>query len=82
MEDTEKKTQSLRGVHLWLVLWKAFDALQTHALENIHSLGIGLSDFGALEVLLHKGPSPVNAIGQKIRLTSGSISIARRSRAA
>jgi len=76
VENIEKKTQSLRGVHLWLVLWKAFDALQTHALENIHSLGIGLSDFGALEVLLHKGPSPVNAIGQKIRLTSGSISIA------
>jgi DNA-binding MarR family transcriptional regulator len=27
-------------------------------------------------LVLHKGPSPVNAIGQKIRLTSGSISIA------
>jgi MarR family 2-MHQ and catechol resistance regulon transcriptional repressor len=44
--------------------------------ESIHSLGLGLSDFGVLELLLHKGPSPVNALGQKIRLTSGSISIA------
>ena len=76
MEDTEKRAQTLRGAHLWLVLWKAFDALQLHALENIHSLGLGLSDFGVLEVLLHKGPLPVNALGQKIRLTSGSISIA------
>ena len=76
METIEKRAQSLRGAHLWLVLWKAFDALQVHALENIHSLGLGLSDFGTLEVLLHKGPTPVNAIGQKIRLTSGSISIA------
>ena len=76
MEDTEKRAQSLRGAHLWLVLWKAFDALQLHALDNIHSLGLGLSDFGVLEVLLHKGPLPVNALGQKIRLTSGSISIA------
>jgi hypothetical protein len=71
VETIEKKAQSLRGAHLWLVLWKAFDALQVHALENIHSLGLGLSDFGTLEVLLHKGPTPVNAIGQKIRLTSG-----------
>jgi MarR family 2-MHQ and catechol resistance regulon transcriptional repressor len=39
-------------------------------------MGLGLSDFGVLEALLHKGPLPVNAIGQKIRLTSGSISIA------
>lgn len=76
MEDIEKRAQSLHGVHLWLVLWKAFDALQAHAFESIHSLGLGLSDFGALELLLHKGPLPVNVLGQKIRLTSGSISIA------
>ena len=76
METIEKRAQSLRGAHLWLVLWKAFDALQVHAFANIHSLGLGLSDFGVLEVLLHKGPLPVNVLGQKIRLTSGSISIA------
>jgi|SRR5690349_7009244 len=64
------------GVHLWLVLWKAFGALQAHAHQSIASIGLGLSDFGVLEALLHKGPLPVNAIGEKIRLTSGSISIA------
>jgi MarR family 2-MHQ and catechol resistance regulon transcriptional repressor len=72
----ENKEKNEPGVHLWLVLWKAFDALQVHALESIRSLGLGLSDFGVLEVLLHKGPLPVNALGAKIRLTSGSISIA------
>lgn len=61
------------GIHLWLVLWKAFDSLQKHALDHIHSLGIGFSDFGVLEVLLHKGPLPVNTLGAKVRLTSGSI---------
>jgi MarR family 2-MHQ and catechol resistance regulon transcriptional repressor len=76
VEDTEKRAQSLRGVHLWLVLWKAFDALQAHAFQSIRALGLGLSDFGVLEVLLHKGPMPVNAVGERIRLTSGSISIA------
>jgi MarR family 2-MHQ and catechol resistance regulon transcriptional repressor len=76
LENAEKRAGSLGGVHLWLVLWKAFDALQSHALQNIAALGLGLSDFGVLEVLLHKGPLPVNTLGVKIRLTSGSISIA------
>jgi len=64
------------AVHLWLVLMKAHAALRTHAENHIHSLGIGFSDFAVLEVLLHKGPLPVNAIGELVRLTSGSITIA------
>jgi MarR family 2-MHQ and catechol resistance regulon transcriptional repressor len=64
------------GVHLWLILWKAFTALQQHALKSIERLGLGYSDFGVLEVVLHKGPTPVNTIGEKVNLTSGSISVA------
>ncbi|HZT36770.1 MAG TPA: MarR family transcriptional regulator [Bryobacteraceae bacterium] len=64
------------GVHLWLVLWKAYDAMREYATADIKSLGIGLTDFAILEFLLHKGPAAVNAIGERIRLTSGSISIA------
>jgi DNA-binding MarR family transcriptional regulator len=36
----------------------------------------GLSDFGVLEMLLHKGPQPVNEIGRRIGLTSGAITVA------
>lgn len=64
------------GVHLWLILWKAFDAVREHAERHIQSLGLCLSDFGVLEALLHKGPLPVNTIGGLIRLTSGSITAA------
>ena len=64
------------GIHLWLILWKAFDAVRKHAERHIQSLGLGLSDFGLLEALLHKGPLPVNAVGSQIRLTSGSITAA------
>lgn len=39
-------------------------------------MGLGYSDFAVLELLLHKGPTPVNAIGSKVGLTSGSISVA------
>lgn len=61
------------GTHLWLILWKAYDELRRHAECHIHSLGIGRSDFGVLESLLHKGPLAVNTLGAKVGLTSGSI---------
>jgi MarR family 2-MHQ and catechol resistance regulon transcriptional repressor len=37
---------------------------------------LGHSDFAVLEVLLHKGPQPVNIIGKKVLLASGSITAA------
>ncbi|MGD0772249.1 MAG: MarR family transcriptional regulator [Candidatus Solibacter sp.] len=64
------------GIHLWLVLWKAYEAVRRHAERHIHSLGLGFSDFAVLEVLLHKGPAPVNTIGELVHLTSGSITAA------
>jgi MarR family 2-MHQ and catechol resistance regulon transcriptional repressor len=66
----------ISGVHLWLILWKAYDSVSKQARENIASQGLGLSDFAVLEVLLHKGALPVNTIGAKVLLTSGSISVA------
>jgi MarR family 2-MHQ and catechol resistance regulon transcriptional repressor len=64
------------GIHLWLVLWKAYEAVSRHAERHIHSLGLGFSDFAVLEALLHKGPAPVNTIGELVHLTSGSITAA------
>jgi MarR family 2-MHQ and catechol resistance regulon transcriptional repressor len=64
------------ATHLWLILWKAYEALNEHAVRHIQSLGIGASDFAVLEALLHKGPLPVNTIGGLIHLTSGSITAA------
>ena len=61
-----------------MVLLKAFHALGAHAEEslNLSQTGLGNSDFRVLEVLLHKGPLPVNTIGPKVWLTPGSISVA------
>lgn len=64
------------GVHVFLVLWKAARAVETYAEKSISNLEIGGSDFAALEALLHKGPLPVNEIGKKVLLTSGSITAA------
>src|SRR6266849_761454 len=62
--------------HVWLVMMKAMRALTRYAATGIEETGLGLSDFGVLEVLLHKGPLPANTIGIIVDLTSGSISIA------
>ena len=70
--------QDTSGVHVWLVLAKAFRALMAHSAESLDlsRTGLGDSDFRVLEVLLHKGPLPVNTIGPKVWLTPGSISVA------
>jgi MarR family 2-MHQ and catechol resistance regulon transcriptional repressor len=62
--------------HVWLVMMKAMRALTRYAAADIEDTGLGLSDFGVLELLLHKGPLPVNTIGPIVDLTPGSISIA------
>ena len=62
--------------HVWLVMMKAMRAVTRYAATGIEETGLGLSDFGVLEALLHKGPLPVNTIGPIVDLTPGSISIA------
>jgi MarR family 2-MHQ and catechol resistance regulon transcriptional repressor len=70
-------TRGIQGTdHVWLVMMKAMRALTRYAAADIEDTGLGLSDFGVLELLLHKGPLPVNTIGPIVDLTPGSISIA------
>ena len=70
-------TRGIQGTdHVWLVMMKAIRALTRYAAADIEDTGLGLSDFGVLELLLHKGPLPVNTIGPIVDLTPGSISIA------
>ncbi len=71
-----KEKQDSSGIHLWLIVLKAFQAMMPHAAESIRETGLGDSDFRVLEALLHKGPLPVNTVGPKVWLTPGSISVA------
>ena len=64
------------GIHVWLVLMKAYRTLERHARSSIEPSGLGTSDFAILELLLHRGRQPVNAIGRRIPLTSGAITSA------
>src|ERR1700739_2490176 len=62
--------------HVWLVMLKAMQALTRYAAAGLEDTGLGDADFRVLEVLLHKGPLPVNTIGPVVNLTPASTSIA------
>src|SRR6266404_6100197 len=71
-----KQKRPLEAIHTWLIMLKARNSIARYALPPITEEGLGDSDFRVLEVLLHKGPMPVNAIGPKVGLNSGSVSVA------
>jgi MarR family 2-MHQ and catechol resistance regulon transcriptional repressor len=62
--------------HIRLVLWKAAKAIERVDQASIAGTGLQLSDFAIMEALLHKGPLPINVIGRKVLLTSGSMTAA------
>jgi MarR family 2-MHQ and catechol resistance regulon transcriptional repressor len=64
------------AIHTWLIMLKVLQAISHLALPPILEEGLGESDFRVLDVLLHKGPMPVNAIGPKVDLNPGSVSVA------
>ena len=61
---------------LWLVLARAYGSMVSYIEGSIVAQGLGLSDFMVLEVLLHKGPLTISAIGEKVLLASASMTSA------
>lgn len=61
---------------LWLVLSRCYRALSQIAERSIEEAGLGLTDFAALEALLHKGPLTITEIQGKVLLASGSMTAA------
>jgi MarR family transcriptional regulator, 2-MHQ and catechol-resistance regulon repressor len=64
------------GAYIRLILWKAERAVTKADRKSIQDSGLGLSDFAIMEALLHKGPLMINQIGEKVLLTSGSMTAA------
>src|SRR5260370_26181855 len=63
-------------VHCWLIWSKAFQAASKYLYAGLEQTGIDNTDLRILEALLNKGLLQVNAIGPKVYLTPGSISVA------
>src|SRR5262249_10729904 len=72
----EREKNPPQALHAWLIMLKAWQSISRYLLPTLLEEGLGESDFRVLEVLLHKGPMPVNAIGPKVDLNPGSVSVA------
>jgi len=64
------------GTHIRLILWKSAKAVEKLDRESVARTGLNMTDFAIMEALLHKGPLTINRIGEKVLLTSGSMTAA------
>jgi len=71
-----KTVNHVSAPRLWLVLARAYGSVVSYIEGSFAAQGIGLSDFMVLEVLLHKGPLTISAIGEKVLLASASMTSA------
>jgi MarR family 2-MHQ and catechol resistance regulon transcriptional repressor len=71
-----KTRDAITAPRLWLVIAKSYRALSLMAEQSIANTGLCLTDFVALEALLHKGPLTISEIQDKVRLASGSMTAA------
>src|SRR6201998_1656146 len=71
-----KKSGVITAPRLWLVIAKSYRALSLLAEQSITNAGLCLTDFAALEALLHKGPLTISQIQEKVLLASGSMTAA------
>jgi MarR family 2-MHQ and catechol resistance regulon transcriptional repressor len=64
------------GARIRLIMGRAAKAIDTADRTSIAETGLNVSDFSILEALLHKGPLQINTIGEKVLLSSGSMTAA------
>lgn len=64
------------GAYIRLIFGKANKAIEQVDRKSIAGAGLNVSDFSILEALHHKGPMAINAVGEKVLLTSGSMTAA------
>lgn len=68
--ENDSISQSLK---LFIVLSRAYKAINEHVNKAIQAHGLNPTEFAVLELLYHKGEQPLQQIGGKILLASGSI---------
>ncbi|MFI2856722.1 MarR family winged helix-turn-helix transcriptional regulator [Paenibacillus sp. JSM ZJ436] len=61
------------SLHLLVVLARAYNSVFAHSTRSIQAHGLNSTEFGVLDVLYHKGPQPLQKIGEKVLISSGNI---------
>ena len=66
-------SQTDLALELFIVLSRAYNWVNAHAIRDIRCHGLNPTEFGILEALYHKGPLPLQQIGEKVLISSGNI---------
>ena len=61
------------ALNLYIALSRAYQAIVRHDERDVARHGLNLTEFAVLELLYHKGPHPLQQIGNKILITTGTI---------
>jgi MarR family 2-MHQ and catechol resistance regulon transcriptional repressor len=69
----QSEQEQAASLKLFVVLSKAYKTIMDRALKDIKQQGMSPSEFTVLEVLYNKGRFPLQQIGDKILVTSGSV---------
>ena len=75
-DDQAMKTGEIAAPRLWWAMSRSHHALRLLAEQSIANAGLCLTDFAALEALLHKGSLSISEIQDKVLLASGSMTAA------
>lgn len=62
-----------RALQVWIALNRAQHAIDAPLRRQVDAHDLTMKEFAVLEVLLHKGPLPVGEVGERVLLTSGSM---------
>jgi MarR family transcriptional regulator, 2-MHQ and catechol-resistance regulon repressor len=61
------------SLKLMVVLSKAYKVVMDQALKDMKKYGVSTTEFMIMELLYHKGKFPLQQIGDRVLITSGSI---------
>lgn len=62
-----------QSLKLFVVLSKTYKVVMDRAIKDMRKNGLSAAEFSVLELLYHKGKVPLQRIGDKILVTSGTI---------
>ncbi|MFT4412325.1 MarR family winged helix-turn-helix transcriptional regulator [Fredinandcohnia humi] len=73
MDTNETMNVSNLSLKLFVILSRAYRSVNERVEEDVKGYGLNLTEFAVLELLYHKGDQPIQHIGKKVLLSSGSI---------
>ena len=76
MSNHSDRSQIETALDLYVVLSRASTWVEAHAIRDIRSHDLNPTEFGILEALYHKGPLPLQQLGEKVLISSGNITYA------